>query len=123
MIQDLQFGAILMVVGMGMVFLILALLWGVIALFQKIDRRVLEAEDDAAPTVAAASRPDADIPPDLMAAIMVALDQYRREASGMTSPLRRRLPQEINQGQARWVAVGRAYQLRSNIVPRRRKNR
>ncbi len=124
MTQDLQFGAILMIVGMGMVFLILAMLWGVISIFQKIDRRVLVSEErKAADAAASAVKASAEIPPDLMAAILVALDQYRREASGMASPLKRRLPQEINRGQARWVAVGRAYQLRSNIVPRRRDHR
>ena len=113
-----------MVAGMGLVFLILAMLWGVIAIFQQIDRRVLAQEEERMRRAASAeARPANDIPPDLMAAIMVALDHYRREAAGGAIPVRRQAPKEIEQGQARWVAVGRAYQLRSNIVPRRRNNR
>jgi sodium pump decarboxylase gamma subunit len=124
MSQDLQFGLLLMLFGMGLVFLILALLWGVIAIFQQIDRRILAKEEEKAQmAAAAAAEPAADIPPDLMAAILVALDRYRQEAKSGVSAARRHPPREIEPGQARWVAVGRSYQLRSNIVPRRRSQR
>ncbi len=121
--SDLQFGLMLMLFGMGLVFLILALLWGVIAIFQQIDRRILAKEEEKAQmAAAAAAEPGADIPPDLIAAILVALDRYRQGAKSR-GPGRRHPPGEIEPGQARWVAVGRAYQLRSNIVPRRRSHR
>ena len=127
MSDDLLFGFTLMIFGMGLVFLILAMLWGVIAIFQQIDRRVLAREEEKAEQAAAAAaraNASADIPPDLMAAIMVALDQYRHELKRGASTPRRRPPlAEIKQGQARGVAVGRSYQLRSNVVPRRRKQR
>ncbi len=118
--SDLRFGLMLMLFGMGLVFLILAMLWGVIAIFQQIDRRLLaKAEEKEQMAAAATTKPAADIPADLMAAILVALDRYRSEAKGDTHSS----PAEITQGQARWVAVGRSYQLRSNVVPRRRSNR
>jgi sodium pump decarboxylase gamma subunit len=121
---DLQFGLMLMIFGMGLVFLILAMLWGVIAIFQKIDRRVLAKEEEKSQmAAAAAAKPAEDIPPDLMAAILVALDRYRHESKSGASLPRRSPPPEIKPGQARWVAVGRSYQLRSNVVPRRRSNR
>ena len=127
MSDDLIFGFKLMIFGMGLVFLILALLWGVIAIFQQIDRRVLAREDEKAQQAAAATaraNASADIPPDLMAAIVVALNQYRQELKQGASATRRSPPlTDIQPGQARWVAVGRAYQLRSNVVPRRRSNR
>ena len=116
-----------MVFGMGLVFLILAMLWGVISIFQVIDRRVLAKEEEKAQlaaTAAARANPETGIPPELMAAIMVALDQYRHGLEKGASPAcTHPQPKDIKQGQARWVAVGRAYQLRSNVVPRRRNNR
>ena len=124
MSQDLQFGFLLMIVGMGLVFLILAMLWGVIAIFQQIDRRVLAREEEKAQRAEMAASTPADEPsPDLLAAILVALSQYRQEArSGVAAP-RRSPPRDIEPGEARWVAVGRSYQLRSNIIPRRRNQR
>jgi len=114
----------LMLYGMGLVFLILAMLWGVIAIFQRIDRRMLVSEEEKTQReTAASSPPPAAIAPDLMAAILVALERYRQEEAGKISVQKRYPPKEIQQGQARWVAVGRAYQLRSNIVPRRRNSR
>ncbi len=124
MTQDLQFGLLLMVVGMGLVFTILAMLWGVIAIFQRIDRRLLASEEEKTQIAAAtAARAEAGPPADLMAAIMVALDRYRQEEAAGGRVATRYPPVEIEQGQARWVAVGRAYQLRSNIVPRRSNTR
>jgi sodium pump decarboxylase gamma subunit len=121
--QDLQFGMLLMVVGMGLVFLILTMLWGAIAIFQQIDRRALAREEKKAHlSPKTEARTDASIPPDLMAAIMLALHHYREvESLCNVSSLKKHLPTEIEPGQARWVAVGRAYQLRSNIIPRRRR--
>jgi len=108
----------LMLFGMGLVFIILALLWGVIAIFQRIDRRLLsESEDEPLPADIRA--PVAEIPAELMAAILVALERYREEE---TAPIRGRRPKQLEPTQARWVAVGRAYQLRSNITPRRKRS-
>ncbi len=102
-----------------MVFVILALLWGVIAIFQWFDRRMMRKGEDAGEGKGVEPAASA-LSPDLMAAVLVALDRYRRERRGEIGMTRRRPPDEIQRGQARWVAVGRSYQLRSNIVPRRR---
>ncbi len=111
MIENLQFGALLMVVGMTMVFIILAMLWGLIALFQQIDRRMFAREE-------ARRAPKTEEPsPELLAAIAVAVHRYRLEAA---QPERAgpRVPKRLKPSQARWVAVGRAYQLRQNLPPR-----
>jgi len=121
--SDLNFGLMLMLFGMGLVFLILALLWGVIAIFQQIDRRVLAKEDEKPRRAAATAAPPApDLPSALIAAILVALDRYQQEAAGQIEPARGPSIQ-VASGQPRWVAVGRSYQLRSNIVPPRRRQR
>lgn len=123
MIENLQFGALLMFVGMGMVFIILALLWGVIAIFQWFDRRMIAGNDEEAGEETGGEPATAALSPDLMAAILVALDRYRRERRGEIGVTRRLPPKDIQRGQARWVAVGRSYQLRSHFVPRRREQR
>ncbi len=112
MSQDLQFGALLMIVGMAMVFIILAMLWGVIALFQRIDRRMFAREEAQARTQELNVEA---LPPELLAAITVAVHRYRLEAAQAHKPSRPQVPKRLEPSQARWVAVGRAYQLRSNL--------
>ncbi len=115
MIENLQFGALLMVVGMAMVFIILAMLWGIIALFQQIDRRMFAREEARAQKAAA---PTEEPSPELLAAIAVAVHRYRLEAA-QPERMGPRVPKRLEPSQARWVAVGRAYQLRQNLPPRR----
>jgi len=113
-----------MLFGMGLVFLILAMLWGVIAIFQQIDKRVLAKEEEKAQMAAAAAAPPApEVPSDIMAAILIALERYRQEQAGKTAPLAKRPAIQVDSGQARWVAVGRSYQLRTNIISPRRRQR
>ncbi len=114
MIDSLQFGALLMVAGMTMVFVILAMLWGVIALFQRIDRHMFarEAAQRQQTTTSAEV-----LPPEVLAAITLAVHRYRQEK--LQPPRGPRVPKQLEPSQARWVAVGRAYQLRSNLSPRR----
>ena len=104
-----------MVVGMAMVFTILAMLWGVIALFQRADRRMFARQEAQAEKKPPTQEPS----PELLAAITVAVHRYRLEASRPETS-RPRVPKRLEPSQARWVAVGRAYQLRSNLPPRRK---
>jgi len=115
MIENLKFGLLLMVVGMAMVFIILAMLWGVIAIFQRIDRRMFAREEAEAREKAILTE---ELPPELLAAITVAIHRYRMEASQPQYAVPR-VPKRLEPSQKRWVAVGRSYQLRSNIPPKR----
>lgn len=115
MIENLKFGLLLMVVGMGMVFLILAMLWGMITIFQRMDRRLFAKEaEEAEPAATPMQEPE----PELLAAMAVAIHRYRLEAS-QAVPQSPKVPHRLEPSQARWVAVGRAYQLRSNLSPRK----
>jgi sodium pump decarboxylase gamma subunit len=113
--ENLQFGLLLMVMGMGMVFIILALLWGVIALFQRVDRRMFARE---AAQARQEKTPEPAISPDLLAAIAVAIHRYRLEASQPERLKRPRVPKRLEPSQARWVMLGRSQQLRANRPPR-----
>ncbi len=115
MIENLEFGLLLMVVGMSMVFLILAMLWGIITIFQRMDRRLFAKEAEEAEST---STPVQEPAPEMMAAIAVAIHRYRLEAS-QAVPQAPKVPHRLEPSQARWVAVGRAYQLRSNMPPRK----
>lgn len=117
MSTDLQFGLALMFYGMGLVFIILALLWGVIALFQQIDRR-LSPDERPQPQPRAATNDGAAPTPDVLAAIMVAVHRYRQEAQP-PAPEHLSAPQ-LTQFSGRWVAVGRARQLSPHVSARRR---
>ncbi len=116
MLENLEFGALLMVVGMSMVFLILAMLWGVIAIFQQIDRRMFARE---AARAQQESTPIETLSPELLAAITIAIHRYRQETSASQQP-RLQIPKRMEPPQARWVAVGRSYQLRSHVISRKR---
>ncbi|NOZ50248.1 MAG: OadG family protein [Chloroflexi bacterium] len=117
MSTDLQFGLLLMFYGMGLVFIILALLWGVIALFQQIDRR-LSPDERPQPQPRAAADDAAAPTPDVLAAIMVAVHRYRQESQ---QPASEPPPApQLTQSPGRWVAVGRARQLSPHVFARRR---
>ncbi|MBI5876319.1 MAG: hypothetical protein HZB53_01610 [Chloroflexi bacterium] len=98
-------GLQLTVLGMGLVFLLLALLWGLMALMVRLDR--------VEPAVAAA--PEAPVAPGMdpakRAAILTAVVRYR--AARTTSAHRDDEPT------GHWVKIGRTRQQQSTGVRRR----
>lgn len=108
----LRFGLQLTLYGMGLVFFLLALLWGLISLLLRLDRPPAPAQpappSDTAPT-SQLSAPPASVPgqpsPDLLAAIGVAVLAQRSGRSpkvepGMTPA-------------GSWVEAGRNRQIRN----------
>ncbi len=104
-----------MVYGMGLVFLILALLWLTISLFQRLDRR-LSARSHTMPQPATSPDPPSaeGLSSETLAAIMAAIHRYRYEMQTpvATSSAAARSP---------WLITGRARQLRNTIPQRRSK--
>jgi sodium pump decarboxylase gamma subunit len=78
MSEALQTGLYLTVAGMGLVFLMLAMLWGLIALLLKLDR---EPEPDAAAAMAESvlSAAEGRLRPELVATIAAAVQAYRAD--------------------------------------------
>lgn len=104
-VQLLGTGAWLTVWGMGLVFLLLALLWGLVALLLRCDR----PERPAAPARSAAA-PEA-LTPEALAAVMVAVKLHVRALRKEAAPeARRHRPGSLP---SRWVAAGRTRQNRS----------
>ena len=110
--ENLSWGLSMTAVGMGLVFAMLALLWGLLTLVLRLDRPAARA---AAPPDAAAPADDAPndgIPPEVIAAITIAtlahVSARRREAAPM---MRSYWPGSLLFA-SRWVATGRARQNR-----------
>ena len=127
--QDLAWGLQMTAVGMGLVFALLALLWGLLALVLRLDSGPV-AGAPATPSIAAAV-PGADsggdaihagAPPapavqgmeaDLVAAIMVAVLTHRAVRRREAAPVMRSYWPGSMLYASRWVGAGRARQNRS----------
>jgi Na+-transporting methylmalonyl-CoA/oxaloacetate decarboxylase gamma subunit len=92
--------------GMGLVFLLLAILWGLIALMTRLDTP--PAAEQAAATGAAAR---AAIDSDLLAAIVIACRAHRMTRRKQAAPEMR--THEPGSLPSRWVGTGRTRQNRS----------
>jgi Na+-transporting methylmalonyl-CoA/oxaloacetate decarboxylase gamma subunit len=96
--ENLAWGLQMTVLGMGLVFLLLALLWGLLTLALALDRTpetTLTPHEDK----------QTDLPADLVAAISIAVLKHRstlRLAHGSTA--------NEDAAASRWVATGRTRQ-------------
>lgn len=102
--ENLGWGLQMTVVGMGLVFLLLALLWGLLTLLLSLDKTPDETSD-VQPAAEATREVDEKLPADLVAAITTAVLKHR-------STLRRGRMPSSNEDAAgsRWVATGRTRQ-------------
>ena len=128
---DLQFGLQLTVVGMGTVFLLLAVLMGVLTLIGRLD--LPAGEETASPPLpdpAPASPPVPARPPvlqvlsggqdldaDTLAAIAVAVITHREVRRQQAAPVMRTHQPGSLQHASRWVTLGRA--LQNQTPPKR----
>lgn len=97
-------GLELTIYGMGLVFLLLAILWGLIALVTRLDTPQASAETAPETTVPA-------IAPDLLAAIVIACRAHRMTRRKQAAPEMR--THEPGSLPSRWVVIGRTRQNRS----------
>ena len=96
----------LTVYGMGLVFLLLALLWGVIAWLVRLDRATMPAP---APDAKGPRAPRLD--PDALAAVVIACRAHRMTRRKQAAPeMRMHEPGSLP---SRWVGSGRTRQNRS----------
>ncbi len=110
----LRTGLELTVVGMGLVFLVLAVLWGLMAALVRLDRM------GSSPRKSAGARPDAAGPAldaETLAAVGVAIRLHLRALRRQAAPAARvHAPGSLP---SRWVSTGRTRQNRS-FTPRGR---
>jgi Na+-transporting methylmalonyl-CoA/oxaloacetate decarboxylase gamma subunit len=108
----LRAGLELTVVGMGLVFLVLAVLWGLVAALARLDR-----PKAGAPKVEAAPAGAPDLDPETLAAVGLAIRLHLRALRRQAAPAARvHAPGSLP---SRWVSTGRTRQNRS-FTPRGR---
>lgn len=103
-----QFALQLTVTGIGLVFLLLGLLWGLIALLLRLDRPAAGPVPSPALDLPA---PSESLSPDLGAAILIAVLSHRAERRKEAGPeVRSRAP---GSQPSRWLMAGRTRQNQS----------
>jgi glutaconyl-CoA/methylmalonyl-CoA decarboxylase subunit delta len=112
--ENIGFGLQLTVLGMGLVFSLLAVLWGVLALLLRLDRSPAQApaEPEARPAVIAPAQP-AELERDTLAAITIAVLAHSAVLRQQAAPLMRSSAPGSLIHASRWVAGGRTRQNRS----------
>ena len=111
-------GVELTVYGMGLVFLLLAVLWGLIALLVRLDRSEVEVPPPVDPVPAAAEVREVahDAAPgaltdELLAAVVIACRAHRMARRKQAAPEMR--THEPGSLPSRWIGSGRTRQNRS----------
>jgi Na+-transporting methylmalonyl-CoA/oxaloacetate decarboxylase gamma subunit len=133
MIANLEQGALLTLAGMGLVFAVLVLLWGLITLLLRFDRGRTPKQPVQPPTPPAPVSKLADLEqgnavvvergqagelsPEMLSAVMVAVRMHRRVRRKQAAPaMRTHQPGTLP---SRWVGAGRVGQ-NQNWHPRHR---
>jgi sodium pump decarboxylase gamma subunit len=124
--SDLSFGLTITVIGMGLVFALLALLWGALALLGRLDAWLPLADEADAPAAPArvaaggaatvADGPDLD--EDTLAAIALAVGAHAALLRMQAAPEQRATQPGSQMYASRWLAAGRTRQTR--VYNRRR---
>ncbi len=117
--ENLGWGLQMTAVGMGLVFALLAALWGLLNLVLRFDAPpVVPAPSTHAAAPVPAEAPIRGMDPDLVAAITVAVLTHKAVRRHQAAPaLRSYWPGSLLYA-SRWVATGRARQNRSWRGPR-----
>jgi len=102
--ENLGWGLQMTVVGMGLVFLLLALLWGLLTLVLALDRAPAETAK-VQPATETPREADDRLPTDLVAAITTAVLKHRSTLRRGRAP-----PSNEDAAGSRWVATGRTRQ-------------
>jgi Na+-transporting methylmalonyl-CoA/oxaloacetate decarboxylase gamma subunit len=117
--ENLGFGLQITAYGMGLVFGLLALLWGLLALTARLDRPpvapILEEQEsrEPPPALAISARDGRQIAPETLAAITVAVLAHREARRRQAAPaMRSSWPGSLLYA-SKWVAAGRTRQQQS----------
>jgi Na+-transporting methylmalonyl-CoA/oxaloacetate decarboxylase gamma subunit len=99
----------LTVLGMGLVFLLLALLWGLLVLMLRLDRELPSGADAAGQRRAGPAR----LAPELLTAISIAVLTHRSVLRKQAAPAMRSFWPGSILFASRWVAAGRHRQTQN----------
>ncbi|MEP7183936.1 MAG: OadG family transporter subunit [Betaproteobacteria bacterium] len=114
--ENLGWGLQMTALGMGLVFALLALLWGLLALVLLFDRAPVDAQvadDESAAGAGVTARAAGELDADLLAAIVVATLTHKSVRRQEAAPMMRSYWPGSLLFASRWVATGRARQNRT----------
>jgi Na+-transporting methylmalonyl-CoA/oxaloacetate decarboxylase gamma subunit len=118
--ENLGFGLQISVIGMGLVFGLLALLWGVLTLIVRLDRTREDRQwamqpaviEQATPAPVVSSAPQHALDQDAVAAILTAVLAHKAALRNQAAPSVRSYRPGSLLFASRWVAAGRTRQSR-----------
>jgi len=113
-VSNLGWGLQMTVLGMGLVFGVLALLWGLLRLVLRLEKHGARRADAAAssPAPEAAAEPGEAMDPDLVAAIAAAVVAHRAVRRREAAPAMRTFWPGSLIHASRWLGSGRMRQTR-----------
>jgi Na+-transporting methylmalonyl-CoA/oxaloacetate decarboxylase gamma subunit len=129
--ENLEFGLAITLYGMGLVFTLLTLLWGLLALVGRLDRAAVQegAGGDAshrssvdaggAPLVRFKVADAIDLEPEVIAAITIAVVAHTSARRRQAAPAMRSAKPGSQLWASRWLAAGRTRQTRGYVPPKR----
>lgn len=113
LVERLTTGLNITVLGMGLVFLLLALLWALLTVMLRLDRPpASEPEEGIAPARPAPKKP-VKLSPELLSAITVAVFTHQAVLRKQAAPAMRSYWPGSILFASRWVAAGRHQQTQS----------
>lgn len=116
--DDLVFGLTITAIGMGLVFGLLALLWGALALLARLDGALPQADEAGDAALAPArSAPEIrvdgeELEAEALAAIALAVGVHAAQLRRQAAPAQRSAQPGSQMYASRWLAAGRTRQTR-----------
>jgi Na+-transporting methylmalonyl-CoA/oxaloacetate decarboxylase gamma subunit len=112
-LERLTTGLNITVLGMGLVFLLQALLWALLTLLLRLDRQPLRAPAPGAASSPAQARRPVKLAPELLSAIAVAVFTHQAVLRKQAAPAMRSYWPGSILFASRWIAAGRHQQTQS----------
>lgn len=113
--ENLGFGLQMTIVGMALVFGVLALLWGLLTIIGRLDREEPVATVARSETIGS-SAPEID--PRLLTAVAIAVTLHAQARRRQAAPEMRFTPPGSQIYASRWLAAGRTRQTRAWLPKR-----
>lgn len=113
--HDLAFGLRLGALGMGIIFGLLALLWGGLVLIGRLDAALVAREERGGgePGPAAREAGEEHLPPEALAAVAIAVATHAALVRREAAPSQRAHQPGSQLFASRWLAAGRTRQTRA----------